>query len=83
MQRTVMSGHSMSNWGHTPKLRRMAGMASRMDAPLMRASPAVGGSMPVKIEMAVVLPAPLCPAPAHAHNLKALLAAFLLCSCAA
>lgn len=75
MQRTVMSGHSTSNCGHTPRLRRMAGMASRMDAALMSASPAVGGSMPVRIEMAVVLPAPLCPAPARAHSLGVLLAA--------
>ena len=75
MQRTVMSGHSTSNCGQTPRLRRMAGMASRMDAPLMRASPAVSGIMPVKIEMAVVLPAPLCPASAHVHSLGVLLAA--------
>ena len=52
-------GERSWRWVH---LRRMAAMSVRMEAPKMRASPLVGVSMPVRMEIAVVLPAPLWPA---------------------
>jgi len=47
--RTVMSGHRMSNWGQTPRFWRIVFMWSRMDMPLMTASPLVGEIMPARV----------------------------------
>lgn len=58
----MISGHRMSNWGQQPKSARMLGMSVKMERPFMTASPLVGASMPVRMEMAVVFPAPLWPA---------------------
>ena len=63
--RTVIIGQSTSNCGQIPSDARIAGMSVLMDLPLMRASPPVASSMPVSMEMVVVLPAPLCPSNAE------------------
>lgn len=66
---TVISGHRMSNWGQQPRSARMLGMSVRMERPFITASPLVGVSIPVSMEMAVVFPAPLWPAaPLQYHN---------------
>jgi hypothetical protein len=45
-QHTVMSGHKMSNCGQTPKFWRMVPILSRIDMPLITASPLVGAIIP-------------------------------------
>mmetsp|Transcript_9592 Transcript_9592/g.24337 ORF Transcript_9592/g.24337 Transcript_9592/m.24337 type:complete len:207 (-) Transcript_9592:1561-2181(-) len=59
--RTLMVGHKMSNWGHRPRLRRISAMSLSMERPLTVALPLLAWSMPVRTEIVVVFPAPLCP----------------------
>lgn len=58
---TVSVGQSMSNCGHTPRLRRTSRISVAMSRPSMVAVPDVGGIMPVSMPIVVVLPAPLWP----------------------
>ena len=59
--RTVIIGQSTSNWGQIPKLARIVDMSVLIDLPLIKASPPVLSSIPVSMEIVVVLPAPLWP----------------------
>jgi hypothetical protein len=47
--------------GQKPRLWRISRMLVVMERPLMSAVPDVGSSMPISMEMVVVLPAPLWP----------------------
>jgi len=59
-----MPGHSTSNWGQIPRLALIVDMSVLMLRPLISASPPVASSIPVNMEIVVVLPAPLCPSSA-------------------
>ena len=58
---TVRSGMSMLCCGQRPRLFLALAMSVRMLKPLMNPCPAVGAYMPVRTDIVVVLPAPLCP----------------------
>uniref|UniRef100_A0A6B0UZA4 Secreted protein n=1 Tax=Ixodes ricinus TaxID=34613 RepID=A0A6B0UZA4_IXORI len=58
---TVRSSKRTLCCGQVPRLRRIASISLRTSRPQMKAVPLVGGYSPVRIDMVVVFPAPLCP----------------------
>mmetsp|Transcript_8940 Transcript_8940/g.8835 ORF Transcript_8940/g.8835 Transcript_8940/m.8835 type:complete len:204 (-) Transcript_8940:1262-1873(-) len=58
---TVNISNRISCWGQTPRFFLIAAISVLISSPSMVADPAEGGVSPVNMEIAVVLPAPLCP----------------------
>ena len=58
---TVSVGHRTSNCGQIPSDARIVGMSVLIDRPFIFASPPLALSMPVRMLIVVVFPAPLCP----------------------
>mmetsp|Transcript_8385 Transcript_8385/g.25193 ORF Transcript_8385/g.25193 Transcript_8385/m.25193 type:complete len:249 (+) Transcript_8385:593-1339(+) len=59
--RQLRDPHSVFCWFTTPRRRAAAGKSTRTDAPPSAASPDVGATARVTMDMVVVLPAPLAP----------------------
>jgi len=59
--RTVSLLNNTLCWGHNPRLSLTPSISLRMLCPLMMASPLVGGNNPTRMDIVVVLPAPLWP----------------------
>jgi hypothetical protein len=58
---TVRRSNNTLCWGQSPRLSRIPSMSVSILLLLTCADPEVGGNSPVRMDIVVVLPAPLCP----------------------